>query len=624
MPTGGRELGSRLPPVPACHAQAAPIIPRASAAASGPPSLLPDRGIEAGGVSTDVVTQGGAQRAEAVSEESTAPRRAGDRALFWFGAAVTLAVTAVFVVLSLARNDGRLAFAFDDAAIHFSLVEKLAFHGTWGVVPGEYVSASSSPGWDLLLVGPARIAPSALGALALLVNLAAAIWIVWILVREQTFLRKDARQPLALVLIALVVIVALLLPTLAMVGMEHTLHTALVLQALVLLRRFFEGRSHRRDTAAYLGLLLLAGVFRFESVFVAVGAAVALLAVSSHRLASPGSPSRRQAVRLGGLSLVAAGAPLVVYGIVNKAFGLTFLPVSIASKAARTVQNRIGPFRTPGGVIAALTTDPLLLFLVLGAAVYLFVAWCGGPRRNFGLALTFVLAAVLHAALSEMGQFDRYQTYLVAMGIFVGLLILGEVIPAYLRTGVIGFLIVAIIALASPKIGMAWDTHTGTSNTYRQRYQMGLFLEQYYRDQPVATGELGYVSYFHDGPVTDLLALGDPEVLDEFQTHGEHLSSEFIERIVRDRGVKVIAVYPDTVLFSVPASWQFGGRWTLDEKNVTAFAPDVDFWAPDEESLGKLVRSLDEFESELPSDVTYTSRDEVAAKLAEQGSTQGE
>jgi hypothetical protein len=555
-----------------------------------------------------------------VSEQSTAAQRFGDRALFWFGAAVTLAVTAVFVVLSLALNDGRLAFAFDDAAIHFSLVEKLAFHGTWGVVPGEYVSASSSPGWDLLLVGPARIAPWALGALALLVNVAAAIWIVWLLVREQTFLRAGVKQPLAFALIAVVVIVALLLPTLAMVGMEHTLHTALVLQALVLLRRIFEGRSDRRDMPAYLGLLLLAGMFRFESVFVAVGAAIALVAVSSHRLGLPGSPSRRGAIRLAGLSLVTGSIPLIVYGIVNKAFGLTFLPVSISSKAARTVQNRIGPFRTPAGVIDALTTDPLLLFLVLGVAIYLFVAWCGGPRRNFGLGLTFVVAAVLHAALSEMGQFDRYQTYLVAMGIFVGLLILGEVVPTRVRMGVAGFLVVAVIALASPKIGMAWDTPRGTSNTYRQRYQMGLFLERYYEGRPVATGELGYVSYFHDGPVTDLLALGDPEVLDEFQAHGEHLSTEFIERIVRERDVKAVAVYPQTVLFSVPPSWQFGGRWTLDEKNVTAFAPEVDFWAPNAESLDELVRSLEEFEAELPSGVRYTSREQIG-KLIEQANT---
>jgi hypothetical protein len=574
-------------------------------------------------VPTDLVTHGDAQRADAVSEQPASAQRLGDRALFWFGTAVTLAVSAVFVVLSLARNDGRLAFAFDDAAIHFSLVDNLAFHGTWGVVPGHYVSASSAPGWDLLLVVPTRIAPWALGALALLVNVTAAIWVVWLLVREQTFLRTEKRRPLAFVLIAVVVIVALLLPTLAMVGMEHTLHIALVLQALVLLRRVLEGRSHRRETAAYLGLLLLAGMFRFESLFVAAGAAVALLAVSSHRLASSGSLSRRDATRLAGLSLIAAGAPLVVYGIVNKAFGQTFLPVSISSKAARNDLHRIGPFRTPAGVIDALTTDPLLLFLVLGVAAYLVVAWCGGPRRNFGLGLTFVVAAVLHAALSEMGQFDRYQTYLVAIGVFVGLLILGEVVPAPLRMGVTGFLVVAIIALASPKIGTAWDTPRATSNTYRQRYQMGLFFEKYYKDQPVATGELGYISYFHDGPVTDLLALGDPVVLDEFQAHGEHLSQEFIERIVRKRGVKAIAVYPQTVLFSVPPSWQFGGRWTLDEKNVTAFAPEVDFWAPNEESLEKLVRSLDEFKSELPTSVTYISRAEVGDKLGALGNPPG-
>jgi hypothetical protein len=312
---------------------------------------------------------------------------------------------------------------------------------------------------------------------------------------------------------------------------------------------------------------------------------------------------------------LAASVPLIVYGVVNKAFGLTFLPVSISSKAARNDLHRIGPFRTPAGVIDALTTDPLLLFLVLGVGVYLVVAWCGGPRRNFGIGLTFVVAAVLHAALSEMGQFDRYQTYLVAMGIFTGLLILGEVVPAHLRMGITAFLVVAILALASPKIGTAWDTPRATSNTYRQRYQMGLFFEKFYKHRPVATGELGYVSYFHDGGVTDLLALGDPEVLDEFEAHGEHLSPEFIERIVRDRGVKAIAVYPQTVLFSVPPSWQFGGRWKLDEKNITAFAPEIDFWAPDEESVPKLVRSLDQFKAELPTSVTYISRAEVGGKL---------
>ena len=122
---------------------------------------------------------------------------------------------------------------------------------------------------------------------------------------------------------------------------------------------------------------------------------------------------------------------------------------------------------------------------------------------------------------------------------------------------------------------------------------------------------------------TDLLALGDPEVLDEFQAHGEHLSQEFIERIVRKRGVKAIAVYPQTVLFSVPPSWQFGGRWTLDEKIVTAFAPEVDFWAPSKDSLEKLVKSLDEFKSELPTSVTYISRAEVGGKLGALENTAG-
>ncbi|MGH9027881.1 MAG: hypothetical protein ACRDWD_17485, partial [Acidimicrobiia bacterium] len=92
------------------------------------------------------------------------------RSTFWVGVSVLLGVTAVLVSLSVLRNDGHLVYALDDAAIHMSMIRNLAEHGTWGVVPHEYVSASSSPGWELLMVGPVWLVPRLLNVLPLVVN----------------------------------------------------------------------------------------------------------------------------------------------------------------------------------------------------------------------------------------------------------------------------------------------------------------------------------------------------------------------------------------------------------------------------------------------------------------------
>ena len=59
------------------------------------------------------------------------------------------------------------------------------------------------------------------------------------------------------------------------------------------------------------------------------------------------------------------------------------------------------------------------------------------------------------------------------------------------------------------RLGLTIATPLASSNTYRQRYQIGKFFENEYNGQPVATGELGYATLFHDGTVIDLLGLGE-------------------------------------------------------------------------------------------------------------------
>src|SRR6202158_2105859 len=75
--------------------------------------------------------------------------------LAFAGWASGIYVLGALAMLLLCRHitGGRIIYVVDDAAIHLKMASSLLHHGTWGVQPGIYQSASSSPLWGLLLAG---------------------------------------------------------------------------------------------------------------------------------------------------------------------------------------------------------------------------------------------------------------------------------------------------------------------------------------------------------------------------------------------------------------------------------------------------------------------------------------
>jgi len=537
------------------------------------------------------------------------------RAFLAVALAAVLLTVALVVVLSMLRNDGHLVYAMDDAGIHLSMVRQLVHHGTWGVSSGTYESASSSPGWTLLLAGSTAVLPFAANVLPLLLNLVAAVWIVWLFASGQTFVTPRARQWLSIALAVFIPAVVLFLPTLAMVGMEHTLHAALVLQALVLLQRLAEGPLQVRRARWYLLVLFLATLVRYETMWIAAGSALALLVTAHPRFGPVGAPPRRLrgAVGLATLSAVACALPIVTYGVINRIAGQGFFPNSVTAKSALAGNRGLSIVPNVSQVLGGLQRDPVILLLVLVAAGYLVTSWFGGPRANVSFAVAFVVAAALHAGFSEFGYYERYQAYLVIAGTFMALRIGSEVvIPRWHRAALV-FLLVAVVGLTSVKQGLLVDTPLATSNTYRQRYQLGRFFEKYYKGKVVGTGELGYVTYFHDGPVVDLLGLGTHEVLVE-RRKGP-LTKRYLAELVRRRHVAVIGIYTETFIFHVPADWVLVGEWTLKEKLTSAFGPTLQFYAPSKSSADKLERNLRAFDPQLPSGVRATHRNELVRRF---------
>ena len=156
------------------------------------------------------------------------------------------------------------------------------------------------------------------------------------------------------------------------------------------------------------------------------------------------------------------------------------------------------------------------------------------------------------------------------------------------------------------------------ADTYEQRYQAARFLARYYDGEPVATGELGYVSVMHRGPITDLFGLGDYEVL---QARLDDSARPSTGGPRQRRGFQVAAVYPSTLGFDTPDEWILAGWWTLPRRTVSAFEPRFEFWATTPEALYQLQDNLRAFEGELPDGVEQVINEpaELAAAMSLEG-----
>jgi len=72
-------------------------------------------------------------------------------------AAALLLVTLAAVGSGTRHTGGRLVYPIDDPYIHMTIARNLALHGSWGITPGHFGPASSSPLWTLLLAATHRL-----------------------------------------------------------------------------------------------------------------------------------------------------------------------------------------------------------------------------------------------------------------------------------------------------------------------------------------------------------------------------------------------------------------------------------------------------------------------------------
>jgi hypothetical protein len=505
--------------------------------------------------------------------------------LFRISAFAYLFLIGLLICVSLALNEQTLVYSLDDPYIHLELARTWLRSHTIGISPGQFAPASSSPAWTVLLVGCTALiglhdwVPLVLNVACALATLA----IFWWGRAQLRGIDSDDERRWPLIAAALPVLLNLLGLTLC--GMEHVLHAALVLAFTVTLWR---GLRESLGFAPFL-LALVLPLVRLESMFVIAAAALILL---RHRKLGP-------AVGL----LVCSGLPIALLGVWTHSHGAFFLPNPIVAKA---VPPQLDPLLSKWGyTLLGLLVNPLLVVILGWSLVY--------RRRHTGLAADgflycFVIAA-LHVLLSTVGGIgliDRYETYVVDLGLLFVFSSDRQAVPAVvvsaraswptkLERGL-------IFAGVLERLCLPGTATFATNDIYEQQYQTARFVQQQFLHDSVVVNDIGLVSLRSEGTITDLAGLGSTDVLRALRqvTDTRQLSRAAIDPILERNGADLIAIYTAWFSPELYKDWQHVASWSLSRPPIVVGDARVDFFAPDVERARELERRMREFEPQLP------------------------
>jgi hypothetical protein len=549
--------------------------------------------------------------------------------------ATLVGVVAAAGAVSLYLTGGTFAYPLDDPAIHLSVARRLAYDGTWGVVPGDFQNASSSPLWTLVLAPTQLIARGAAGEVVPLgMSVLAGVGVIRLLGPELAGLRPSRRRLLDAAAVVVASVGLLYLPALALMGMEHVLHMALALAAVLAVEARWAGGGWPTEAAARAGpaagarawrpwtpvaLVALATATRFETggLVLALGAALLAVGVPGWHDAAAPPPPRRQRLR-GALALVGASAGTVaLFGAVGLAFGQEILPNSVLLKS---IGDRGDTRWTVGSALERLAADPLLVaFVVIAVAVLVATRRAAAQGRPLPAGAAFpavvaVVAALVHAHLGAIEPSLRYEAYLYGPGTLTVLRALPLAQRALAVRGVQVSAAALLVALAPAAALQAKNTVVSPQHsalTWEQRYQVARFVAEAYRGQPVAIGELGYISLYHEGPLTDVYGLADHEVL-EARLAGRD-GPAYWRDLQRRRGFPVAVTYSFTLSADAPDDWIHVANW----RSPDAWYEDTRFWATEPEEVDRLLALLRDFEPSLPDEVevTYNELASLGASL---------
>ncbi len=503
---------------------------------------------------------------------------------------------------SIYLNHGIFTYVLDDPYIHMAMAKNLILHGVWGVDKYGFTSSSSSPLWIIVL----SLTYFLFGVNLFIPFILNVIFATIFIFIAYSIFRYYKLQPVYNLIFLLFLIFFTPIPALTFTGMEHLLQIVLIVSfAFISTYMLFESKS---SNLKYITLLILAALVvavRYEDlIMVLIIAAIFFI-----------KREYWKSLSILGASMI----PVFTYGLYSTLNGWFFLPNSLITKTI-FVEAKTQLISLNGIVLLVnnfLNIQNLFIFipliLAIGLLVFRFrekkILW---NAPNILLTL-FIGTATLHMIAARTGWFYRYEAYLIVLGILAIAIGINEYLPSVSKWDkklisknltLILIIFVLFVSLAGRGYCSFNEVPTATHNIYDQQYQMGLFIQKYYKGDAVSLNDVGAVNYVTDIKSVDLLGLSGLNVSKAILK--ENYTIKDIDNITRQNHVKVIIVYEDLyrkyLTGGIPSDWIKVGQWKITNR-ITCFMDTVSFYAIDPQDAKNLTKNLKEFSSQLPPDV---------------------
>ena len=508
------------------------------------------------------------------------------------------AVLAAEIACALLMTHGHFVYPSDAAYTHLALAQQIT-QGTYGLYPGEASAPSSTILYPVLL---AALRPLGLGTtLPLVINSAStlATGLFTFLLARECGIPLHRVPPSRLVLLTAVVAIALDLPGLAILGLEHSLHIAMTVAYLLGLVRFV--RRGRCDWWWFV-CILIQPIIRFEAAGMLVADALIFVAFRRYGYAL--------ATLVIGMILV-GGYSLFLYSL-----GLPLLPSSVLSRSDwsnAALVSHSGLFT----VVASIVQNLYANLRSFGAAqmlggVALAMPWLGWiwadlgkrPLSQSDQIKLVTLAFMAFVTMTQLagGRLDwvppRYEAYVLALNLCGLAVIFKERVSAWCEFATWPRVVAFCLALLMVFAGYAAQflfIPARADKEYEGSYQLHRFAAEFY-GAPVAANLLGYINFDNPNYVLDLSGLSSETAR---QARAHEKNPDWMDDFLASHGVS-LAIIDSTNVNGLPAAWTV----VADLRPAGLFADDPSlhyiFYARRPSDIPGAAKALDRFAPTLP------------------------
>jgi hypothetical protein len=480
-----------------------------------------------------------------------------------------------FIISNLKNNQNFFVYPLDDTYIHLAIAKTFSNYQIWGVTKYQFVSATSSPLYTLIISIFIKIFGNCV-FIPLFIN------ILFCLLFFTVFYKTNKERLNDFMYVLTLAIITFFIPLFhcILLGLEHTMHLFFTYLLFHFFVKIYSEKNLKKDIIQFHLVIALCMVTRYESIFMITLISFCFLL---------------QKRWLSITTFTTALFPIIIYGLISIKNGDQFLPNTLLAKGSFIKQYNIGfiiDFIIRKVEYILSNAHILQMASLLIAVAILVVLKSVQININRCLSILFIAfgSLIAQGIFAQYHGYYRYENYLI---LFVTLSIIfsihemcfsvknkSQLLFILLLTGIL------FIPFILRNISIIYFNKNAPKNIYDQQIQISRFLSKF-KTNTFAISDLGAICYYTENRIIDIAGLGTPGVLKLNQKKAP------LDAVFEKENVTIVATHATFYNSFIPKKFKPICTFTINN-NIVCGEPTVTFFAKDSLVIKSLLNHIHE------------------------------